>query len=380
MKQNKKIESQNCAKRRKCKCVVCGSILSLFMRDDFGVRNYGRCLCGRKTLVERYSDKSADLVKEFFKLRLKTFPNAQRQQVVCLGEPLIPEPDPNFLSNAYIDYRVTFFLNTRIIEDYNDVIRIEVPDADIRGIFPMQSVTDNSLVSMIKDPTVAAQISALFPADAGDIYFNHKNLIYNDYGIAIAIKPLDLSQSDEQKLFDYFSKNLGIRKVIWLPEFPNDSSWFGHGLTNFACFVDNDVLMLSDPQTEADAQYLTECKTIINNEHYCKSRIMTEEEILDKIMSGKDAILDSTPMPEIKTKSLPTGVRNKQSVKSVSGMYAGILETNRAVFVPQYGIPEDDMALRCFKCYTSKPVIGINCECIAKYGLSLGDMTKEYWV
>lgn len=202
--------------------------------------------------------------------------------------------------------------------------------------------------------------------------FNFNDFVYNNNGVVIAIGNAD----QQSRLLTCFPKNLGIRKIIWLPKFPRTSSWFGLGLRDFMCFVGNDVLLLCDAQTDVDERYLKECESILKKNHCFKQTNKKVLEIVAKIL-GKTIPNDCDAIPKIKLDILPTGVRKGQSAKSRFGMYAGIIETDRALFVPQYGIMEDKLALVCFRTYTTKPVFGINCTDMMKHGLSLRDMTCD---
>ena len=66
---------------------------------------------------------------------------------------------------------------------------------------------------------------------------------------------------------------------------------------------------------------------------------------------------------------------------SARGVYVNFLDTSKAVFVPQYGLEADLEAIRQIQAAApGKPVIGIECAEIARYGGALHCVTKNYWL
>ena len=65
---------------------------------------------------------------------------------------------------------------------------------------------------------------------------------------------------------------------------------------------------------------------------------------------------------------------------SANGLYVNFLETSRAVFVPQFDLPEDDKVISIMSRYTHKPLVRVDCSQIAEYGGALHCLTREYYV
>ena len=71
-------------------------------------------------------------------------------------------------------------------------------------------------------------------------------------------------------------------------------------------------------------------------------------------------------------------VPDEKNWLSARGIYVNFLETSRAVFVPQYGLPQDQEALALIRAHTDKPVAGVDCGEVAAYGGALHCLSKEY--
>ena len=63
---------------------------------------------------------------------------------------------------------------------------------------------------------------------------------------------------------------------------------------------------------------------------------------------------------------------------SAKGFYVNFLETSRAVFVPQFNLPEDDEIVNIMKKHTRKPLVRVDCEQISQYGGTVHCLTREY--
>lgn len=64
---------------------------------------------------------------------------------------------------------------------------------------------------------------------------------------------------------------------------------------------------------------------------------------------------------------------------SARGFYMNFLETSRAVFVPQFNLPEDDKVISIMSAYSRKSLVRVDCCKIAQYGGAVHCLTREYY-
>jgi agmatine deiminase len=65
--------------------------------------------------------------------------------------------------------------------------------------------------------------------------------------------------------------------------------------------------------------------------------------------------------------------------ESAEGIYVNFLRTDSAIYIPIFGLPEDEMALRIAKEYGDRPVVGINATAISIMGGSVRCLSQHLW-
>ena len=71
---------------------------------------------------------------------------------------------------------------------------------------------------------------------------------------------------------------------------------------------------------------------------------------------------------------------NFEHTRFSGGCYVNFLETSRAVFVPQFNVPEDKRALTIINEYTKKPIVPVDCSAFSHYVGAIYRLTREYFV
>jgi agmatine deiminase len=83
--------------------------------------------------------------------------------------------------------------------------------------------------------------------------------------------------------------------------------------------------------------------------------------------------LNTIPVPYIETER-----KNKDGIESAAGCYINYLQINELIFLPQFGIPQDQLALDVFNQLKPWTIIPVDCSEIAEAGGVLNCMTWNY--
>lgn len=148
-----------------------------------------------------------------------------------------------------------------------------------------------------------------------------------------------------------FSKELGIKKTLWL----NHGSLIGDDTDShidiLARFIDQNSIIYNT--TKADNQ---------NSD----SLLAMEKELKAFTnLEGKKFILIPIPLPT--------------TIHKHPANYVNFLISNKSVLVPQYNCKEDKIALETIQnCFPNREIIGINCLPIIKQGGAIHCLTMQF--
>jgi len=264
----------------------------------------------------------------------------------------LAEPNAD-VQAVYPEYKSWYEAARPILEQYCKVVSLILPDIWVRDFLPLQNRKSGKLYQPLYYPSFrprtldsdyakCREAARKYFPDAEPmpmIRLDGGNLIVNDNGLAFAIFNKAMYQPEQGREIESALKAaLDISEFQWLPELPRSSDPFGH-VDGFGNFLGNDTIVTSISQSASEREAALHHESVTRVQaHGIKCEIIkTETDVL----------------------------------------YGNFLETEKAVFVPTYNIPDDETAMQVFKANTDKPVIGIDCEAIACHGGSLHCLTKE---
>ena len=266
----------------------------------------------------------------------------------------------DWAEKIYPGYRQFFNEFYPKLKEYHKAETLDLPDIWVRDFLPVQNIKTGQLHQMFFDPRYAnytPQFIALirhavhncFPQakpcdlriDGGNMILNPKHdtvFCFEKQTIFRKSKP-----EEKQKAEQELKTALGIDKVVWVPREIGDK----------ICHIDGFMQFLGSKLCISNEVHLSGCDLWQKREHILKPVININTTI-----------------------SLPCAAAN--NYLSAKGIYVNFLETSLAVFVPQYNLPHDDIAIKTIKAHTEKPVVRVDCSKIAEYGGAVHCLTKEY--
>jgi len=288
------------------------------------------------------------------------------KQTIFLAKPKksINKAYSKYDANAYRD----FYDNALpIFKDFcgvDNVKEVDVYDIWLRDFFPLQNPLTKEVFRYYYNPLYGDEedkavydecrkyIDKNFStAKRLPVWMDGGNLIYNDkFGIC-----LDTNGTDLAAKTDIIEAALGIT-VIVLPyrlSVPDEDAT-GH-IDGSMQFLGENVLFISEPFDPCDAEEMAERKMWID-------------------------IINEVAGDSLRIEYLPNAwgecSRNSND-DSAKGIYVNFLETENAIFVPQYNLPADEEAKATVRKHTNKKVVGIDCDKISKHGGSLHCLTAD---
>ncbi|MCL2484989.1 MAG: agmatine deiminase family protein [Endomicrobia bacterium] len=255
-----------------------------------------------------------------------------------------------------------FYLNFKnIAEKYHTCESVSLPDIWVRDFLPIENVKTGKLYNLFYDPTynrgflknfyakIRTAVKKEFPkAQDLPVRMDGGNLTVNSQGIAFAFeKSVTVKNTSYENLSSLLKESLGLADIVWLPRLPEAYDPFCH-IDGFMQFLGDDILLLNKSYDidEITKKHSEKCFKIINSKY-----------------------------PNLKIIELPVNVEPYDTL-SAKGIYVNFLETSKAVFVPQYNLPQDKEVFDIIKVLTAKDVVGIDCEKISKYAGSLHCLTS----
>jgi agmatine/peptidylarginine deiminase len=276
------------------------------------------------------------------------------------------------IKNEYNWYEAWFEEAYKKIGEFTKVKDLKLPDIWVRDYFPLQSADGKKLCLFNYMPEYkknkeeaiyrecAEAVKRLFPkAEKLGIHMDGGNFIHNKR-FGFCLNPYrSPNATDVSENADTLKTALGLEKVIPLPYdvyVPSKDDPFGH-IDGVMQFLGDDVLLISEPYDEND-----------------KKEKVSHEKWKDTIRKSTDGF--------IRIESMPNGWGECSHKKDISanGIYINFLETENAVFVPQYNLLKDKDAISVVEDHTAKPVVGIDCEKISQYGGSFHCLTANVMV
>ena len=291
------------------------------------------------------------------------------------------------------------------LREYHEVRALDLPDIWVRDFFPVQNVQTGKLTQLFFNPSYAnyvlkftgeirRQVRALFPqAKRCNVRMDGGNIVLTPdkkYALCLEKQTICCKSDFAQKAQTERAliRALGVDKILWIPHQIGDKighidgyiQFLGHTLMEGS--IDDDVTtvgLLDRRGQDALHHYWT---TQISVPNICFPDM--PREIYDywneKIPEGGYL---NRKWYDIWFPHSPYWVHlicrpDKRSWLSARGLYVNFLETSRAVFVPQFGLPEDSKAFSIIKRCTSKPVVRVDCSKIAEYGGAVHCLTREY--
>ena len=250
------------------------------------------------------------------------------------------------------------------LKQYHEVRALELPDIWVRDFLPMQNVKTGELYQLFFDPRYAnytpkfaaairAQVQGAFPhAKPCEVRMDGGNIVLSpDKKCAICLekqtifRKADLAKKAhvEQEL----KRALGVEEILWLPQQIGDK--IGH--------IDGYIQFLGDFLMEGTMELY--------------DGLATETLLNDK---GADMLRGYEKFERIALWCQ----FDEDDWLSAKGIYVNFLETSRAVFVPQFNLPQDDKVIGIMSEYTRKPLVRVDCSQIAEYGGAVHCLTREY--
>lgn len=246
--------------------------------------------------------------------------------------------------------------------EFHPVKMLELPDIWVRDFLPVQNSKTGELFQLGFNPRYAnytpkftaeinAAVKRLFPVQKCAVQIDGGNIVRGTDGTVFCFESRKIfrkgvagEQSQKEAVLQHA---LGISKVVWLAREQGDK--INH-IDGFMQFIGN-TLFVSDERFDP----------------YLKGLLLQR---LGQVFQV---------LPHLEVRFLPcVPDESDQSGLSARGIYVNFLETSRAVFVPQYNLPQDKAVLAIIKTATDKPVVGIDCAEVSRYGGALHCLTREY--
>lgn len=250
----------------------------------------------------------------------------------------------------------------KALSRFHQVETLDLPDIWVRDFLPVQHTQTKKLTQLFFNPHYANYthafnekirrcVSYYFPyARAQNVTLDGGNLCAGKDTLFCLWRPAIFPKKNltaRHRAEQLLKNATGVKQVVWLARETGDK--IGH-IDGFMQFL-GDTLFVSDERFDP---YL--------------------RDLLQKRLAQIRAVL-----PDINIVFLPC-VPDLANPLSARGVYVNFLATSRAVFVPQYDLSHDARVLAIIQAYTDKPVIGVNCAHIARYGGAVHCLSKEYYV
>lgn len=253
------------------------------------------------------------------------------------------------------------------LREYHEVRSLELPDIWVRDFLPVQNVQTGELYQQFFDPRYANYtpkftdairmlVRSAFPhAKLCDVRIDGGNIVLSpDKKQAFCLEKQTIfrKSNPEQKehVEQELKRALGVQEIVWLPQQKGDK--IGH--------IDGYIQFLGGFLMEGTVELYGGLTTgsLLNDRATSLLRGYAQRENWDRV-----PLLCKL---------------DEENWLSANGLYVNFLETSRAVFVPQFDLPEDDKVISIMKEYTNKPLVQVDCSKIAPYGGAVHCLTREY--
>lgn len=277
-------------------------------------------------------------------------------QTICIAKPT------KDVLKIYPLYKTFFPRFYKTLAEFHPIKVLDLPDIWVRDFLPVQNIKTGDLSRFRFSPRYANyttkfterinnSVKDLFPVkeyalclDGGNVGRGPEETVFCLESRRIFRKSAPKEQGMAE---DILKSALGAKHIVWLPREIGDK--IGH-IDGFMQFMGN-TLFVSDERFDP---YL---------EQLLRKRLAHLRKLYQNL---KVCFLPCVPDYEDK------------SALSARGIYVNFLETSQAIFVPQYNLPQDKEVLAIIKAVTDKPIVGVDCSEIARYGGAVHCLTKEY--
>lgn len=284
-----------------------------------------------------------------------------KNEIVYLAKPT------HYTEEIYPGHKRFFEKFYEQLAQFHEVRALELPDIWVRDFLPLQNAQTGELYQHFFDPRYAnytpkftdairRRVRGGFPqAKLCDVRIDGGNIVLTPdkkYAVCLERRTIfrkaDLAQKAHVE--DELKRALGVEEILWLPQQIGDK--IGH--------MDGYIQFLGDFLMEGTVELYGGITTelLLDGKG---TNILRSEAALHK--------LDCIPL---------LCALNEEDWLSAYGLYVNFLETSRAVFVPQFNLPEDNEVISIMKKYTRKPLVRIDCSTIAQYGGAVHCLTREY--
>lgn len=270
-----------------------------------------------------------------------------------------------YTEDMYPGHRQFYIKFAPQLKEYHEVRELELPDIWVRDFLPVQNVQTGELYQQFFDPRYAnytpkftaairEQVRGAFPhAKPCDVRIDGGNIVLSpDKKQAFCLEKQTIFRKSNPAQKEHAEQELkcalGVGEILWIPQQKGDK--IGH--------IDGYIQFLGD--------FLMEGAT----------NIFDGDIALETLLDDKSSNLLAS-CHHFKTGPLLCRI-DENNWLSANGLYVNFLETSRAVFVPQFDLPEDDKVISIMKGYTDKPLVRVDCSQIAQYGGAVHCLTREY--
>lgn len=272
-----------------------------------------------------------------------------------------------YTENMYPGHRQFYIKFAAQLKEYHEVRELELPDIWVRDFLPVQNVQTGELYQPFFNPRYAnytpkftaairEQVRGAFPqAKPCDVRIDGENMVVSPdrkYAICLEKQTIFHKSNPAQKehVEQELKRALGVQNIVWLPQQKGDK--IGH--------IDGYIQFLGD--------FLMEGTVALYG------GLATEPLLDDKATD----LLRGYAQRENWDRVPLLCKLDEENWLSANGLYVNFLETSRAIFVPQFDLPEDDKVISIMKEYMGKPLVRVDCSQIAQYGGSVHCLTREY--
>lgn len=177
----------------------------------------------------------------------------------------------------------------------------------------------------------------------------------------------------KEEIENRLKRTLGVQKVIWLPYGINGDETNEH-VDNICCFVRPGEVLMSWTDDENDPQY-----------EMCKANMKVFESVLDA--KGRKITVHKLPLPEIPVVITEQdaagyiyeeGEDEREVGEKLAASYANFYITNKHVIVPQFGDPNDMVAVKMLQeLFPEREVYPIQARSIIVGGGNIHCITQQ---
>lgn len=282
-----------------------------------------------------------------------------KNEVIYIAKPTWHTED------MYPGHRQFYIKFSAQLKEYHEVRELELPDIWVRDFLPVQNVQSGELYQPFFNPRYANYtpkftdairmlVRSAFPhAKLCDVRIDGGNIVLSpDKKQAFCLEKQTIFHKSnpiqKEHVEQELKRALGVEKIVWFPQQKGDK--IGH--------MDGYIQFLGDNLMEG------------------ASNIFDGDIALETLLDDKSSNL-LAGCHHFKTVLLPCRI-DENDWLSANGLYVNFFETSRAVFVPQFDLPEDDKVISIMKGYTDKPLVRVDCSQIAQYGGAVHCLTREY--